>query len=76
MQELDIKRIGMKMSKGRNGWFHPRRITVMKIGIPEYPDMIEVEVWSRNQTSNPPIDLYLTSDDAKELAMRNLRELS
>ena len=43
---------------------------------PEYPDMIEVEVWSRNQTSNPPIDLYLTSDDAKELAMRILRELS
>ena len=37
MQELDIKRIGMKMSKGRNGWFHPRRITVMKTGIPNTP---------------------------------------
>lgn len=53
-----------KQSKGRNGWFYPARVRVLH----GPHDMVGVEVWSKNESGQPPIDLYLTQADAGKLA--------
>lgn len=52
-----------KQSKGRNGWFHPAMIAVLH----GPHDTVAVEVWSKRQDAEPPIDLYLTWADAAKL---------
>ena len=49
-----------KESKGRNGWFVPARAAVLQ----GPHDSIALEVWSKRETGEPPIDLYLTDGDA------------
>lgn len=49
-----------KQSKGRNGWFSPAEIAVLHGPL----DTVAVEVWSKRQTGEAPIDLYLTPGDA------------
>lgn len=49
-----------KQSKGRNGWFTPAKAEVL-YGPHE---TVCLEIWSKRETGEPPIDLYLTFDDA------------
>lgn len=52
-----------KQSKGRNGWFDAQEARVLY----GPHNTVCVEVWSRNKSGEPPIDLYLTPDDAVTL---------
>lgn len=63
-----------KLSKGRNGWFHPRMIHIRNSGIPG-TRLINIEVWNSNQRSQPPVDLYLSRADALTLAEGILEQL-
>lgn len=58
-----------KESKGRNGWFHPAKVAVLY----GPHDTIAVEVWSKNENGEPPIDLYLTMQDARLLGKSLIR---
>lgn len=49
-----------KESKGRNGWFTPAKAEVLY----GPHDTVCLEIWSKRETGEPPIDLYLTVDDA------------
>lgn len=49
-----------KESKGRNGWFKPARAAILY----GPHNTVCLEVWSKNQNGEPPIDLYLTIEDA------------
>lgn len=60
-----------KQSKGRNGWFSPARVNFLH----GPHDTIAIEVWSKNQTGDPPIDLYLTYPDARAFATALLASL-
>ncbi len=49
------------LARGRNGWFHPRQITIWR-GV-----RIVVAVRSRRQGDNAPIQLHLAPDGAHAL---------
>ena len=49
-----------KQSKGRNGWFTPASAAVLH----GPHDSIALEVWSKNTSGEPPVDVYFTAQDA------------
>jgi hypothetical protein len=49
------------LARGRNGWFHPRQITIWR-GV-----RVVVAVRSRRQAENAPIQLHLAPDAAHAL---------
>ena len=52
-------------ARGRNGWF---RVEDVGVWAWHQEGQIEIYVWSRRQGDTAPICLYLTPDDALQLA--------
>ena len=52
---------------GRNGIFKARRVDVARLVPSEVGDDVRIEVWSRNQRGDPPIELALCPQDAIEI---------
>jgi len=50
--------------KGRNGFFKARRVDVLQMSPIYDGTTVCVDIWSRNQTRQPPIEMRLTSQDA------------
>lgn len=61
MTELKLETIE-KQSKGRNGWFTPAQVDIT-----DTPSGINLAVWSKRKTGEPPIDLYLSPLDVVQL---------
>ena len=71
MIDLKIGKLA-RQSKGRNGWFNPVRVNLRTAGIGNQ-NIVNIEVWSKSQNGEPPIDLYLSSEDAELLGIALLR---
>ncbi len=55
---------GASAARGRNGWFTPRRVTLMHLS--DQP--VVLDLWSGRAGENPPVSLQLALPDAELLA--------
>ncbi len=66
MQDITLEKID-RISKGRNGWFKARRITLREWSPELEGAAVNIEVWSKNEREKPPIELNLSKADAMAL---------